>query len=223
MRTPKAAGYCGQLCKHFAHKIPASYEGNAGRIELLARGVPADAEDDDADHDGRDGAIRRRWRSSQDVVARHLERFAFREELAIEWTAGVMDAAVEAVLEAYHARIAEEHAQPPGSSDDRLLAVGPQTGRLINILARSFDAPRILELGTSFGYSGIRLAEAARASGGRVVTMERAAHKAAHAREMAEKAGLADRIEFRVGDAVEMIGGLEPGIDFVLVDLWKDL
>ena len=40
---------------------------------------------------------------------------------------------------------------------------------------------------------------------------------------MAEKAGLADRIEFRVGDAVEMIGGLEPGIGFVLVDLWKDL
>ena len=89
----------------------------------------------------------------QDVVARHLERFAFREELAIEWTSSVMDAAVGAVLDAFHARIAAERASE-GDLDERLLAVGPETGRLINILARSLDAPRILELGTSFGYWG---------------------------------------------------------------------
>jgi predicted O-methyltransferase YrrM len=47
--------------------------------------------------------------------------------------------------------------------------------------------------------------------------------KAAHARAMAEKAGLADHIDFRVGDAVEMIGDLDFGIDFVLLDLWKDM
>ena len=34
VRTPKAAGYLAQLCKHFAHKIPASYEGNEGRISF---------------------------------------------------------------------------------------------------------------------------------------------------------------------------------------------
>jgi predicted O-methyltransferase YrrM len=40
---------------------------------------------------------------------------------------------------------------------------------------------------------------------------------------MAKKAGLADFVDYRVGDAVKMIAELEGGIDFVLVDLWKDL
>ena len=53
-------------------------------------------------------------------------------------------------------------------------------------------APTILELGTSFGYSGIWLVEAARATGGRVVTMELSAEKSAYARGMAQKAGLAE-------------------------------
>ena len=36
VKTPKAAGYLAQLCKHFAHKIPASFEGNRGRSALRA-------------------------------------------------------------------------------------------------------------------------------------------------------------------------------------------
>ncbi len=142
-----------------------------------------------------------------------------------------MDDKVKAVLEAYHARMrAEEKIMraPPaaGAGDWRdkvLLAVGPDTGRLINILARSLKAPTILELGTSYGYSGIWLAEAVRATGGRLITMELSDVKSAHAREMATKAGLADHVDFKVGDAVQMISELPAGIDFVLVDLWKDL
>lgn len=143
-----------------------------------------------------------------------------------------MDDKIQAVLEAYHTRMRDEESarqkSPPagdaGSWRDRaLLAVGPDTGRLINILARSLKAPTILELGTSYGYSGIWLAEAARASGGRLITMELQDYKSAYARDMADKAGLADQVEFRVGDAVQMIGDLPPGLDFVLVDLWKDL
>ncbi|WP_123589918.1 O-methyltransferase [Salinisphaera orenii] len=44
-----------------------------------------------------------------------------------------------------------------------------------------------------------------------------------HARDMATKAGLNAYIDFRVGDAVEMIGALAEPIDFLLLDLWKDL
>ncbi|ROO35227.1 O-methyltransferase [Salinisphaera orenii YIM 95161] len=40
---------------------------------------------------------------------------------------------------------------------------------------------------------------------------------------MATKAGLNAYIDFRVGDAVEMIGALAEPIDFLLLDLWKDL
>ncbi|TCM66900.1 putative O-methyltransferase YrrM [Rhizobium sp. BK068] len=81
----------------------------------------------------------------------------------------------------------------------------------------------MLELGTSFGYSGIWLAEAARAAGGKLITMELHEYKSTHAKEMATRAGLADWIDFRIGDAVQLIGELMDGIDFVLVDLWKDL
>ncbi|NKF22101.1 O-methyltransferase [Solimonas marina] len=138
-----------------------------------------------------------------------------------------MDARITAVLDEYHARMQRERDMPrevpSGQRDMRMRAVGPQTGQLLNILARSLPAPIILELGTSFGYSGIWLAEAARASGGRLITMELHDYKSTYAREMSIKAGLADVVDFRVGDAVQMISALPHGIDFVLVDLWKDL
>ena len=141
-----------------------------------------------------------------------------------------MDDKIKAVLADYHEKIREEresHRQsPPGSNDGgqhRFMAVGPDPGQFINILARSLKTPTILEIGTSFGYSGIWLAAAARANGGRVITMERYEHKSAYAREMARKAGLADYIDFHVGDAVEMIPALPGKVDFVLLDLWKDL
>ncbi len=138
-----------------------------------------------------------------------------------------MDEKIAAVLDAYHALIREERDKPwtteDNGQDRRLRAVGPDTGQVINILAKSLKAPTILELGTSFGYSGIWLAEAARASGGRLITMELHDYKSAFARDMAIKAGLVDYIDFRVGDAVQMIGDLQTSVDFVLVDLWKDL
>jgi len=137
---------------------------------------------------------------------------------------------VSAVLAEYHQRMREEGQKMraggfgPGDWRDKvLLAVGPETGQLINILAKSLKAPRMLELGTSYGYSGIWLAEAARASGGRLTTMELQDYKSAHAREMSAKAGLAEHVDFKVGDAVAMIEAMPAGIDFVLVDLWKDL
>ncbi|NTG50905.1 DUF1442 domain-containing protein [Agrobacterium rhizogenes] len=142
-----------------------------------------------------------------------------------------MDDKILAVLDEYHELIREEQSKPrdmppggrDGGQDRRMRAVGPETGRLLNIVAKSLKAPNILELGTSFGYSGIWLAEAARATGGRLITMELHDYKSAYARDKATKAGLADHIDFKVGDAVQMISELTIGVDLVLVDLWKDL
>ncbi|HEY0121974.1 MAG TPA: DUF1442 domain-containing protein [Rhizobium sp.] len=142
-----------------------------------------------------------------------------------------MDDKILAVLDEYHVLIREEQSKPrdmppggrDGGQDRRMRAVGPETGRLLNIIAKSLKVPNILELGTSFGYSGIWLAEAARATGGRLITMELHDYKSAYACDMATKAGLAGHIDFKVGDAVQMISELTVGVDFVLVDLWKDL
>ncbi len=142
-----------------------------------------------------------------------------------------MDQAIAAVLDTYHEMLRQERAQPreapeggrDGGQERRMRAVGPHTGQLLNILARSLQVPTILELGTSFGYSGIWLGEAARATGGRLITMELHGYKSAFARDMARKAGLLGSIDFRVGDAIQMIHELPGDINFVLVDLWKDL
>ena len=139
-----------------------------------------------------------------------------------------MDQRVTAVLESYHRRMQDEREgrfpqDAGGGRDQYLLPVGPESGQLINILAASLKAPNILEIGTSYGYSGIWLAEAARVSGGKVTTLELQDYKIAHAREMAQKAGLAEFIEFRQGDALALIAAMPAGIDFVLLDLWKDL
>lgn len=142
-----------------------------------------------------------------------------------------MDDRIKAVLASYHERIARERTSPPSRTvsetedwrDNALLAVGPETGQLINLLVKSLPSPQVLEIGTSFGYSGIWLAEAARASGGRLITLEQKEHKSAYAREMSAKAGLDEFVDFQVGDALELIGNLSGGVDFVLLDLWKDL
>lgn len=143
-----------------------------------------------------------------------------------------VDARVVDVLEEYHRRIEAERPRMRRAAEDGtfgqiidelLLPVGPESGRLIHILVKSLKAPNILELGTSYGYSGIWLADAARATGGRLTTMELSPAKSEYARQMSAKAGLADFVEFRVGDAVQMIADLPFGIDFVLVDLWKSL
>lgn len=69
-----------------------------------------------------------------------------------------MDEKISAELDAYHERLHEEQNHgpdgvPAGEQGDwldrRLLAVGPKTGQLINILVRNLQAPIIFELGTS--------------------------------------------------------------------------
>ncbi len=142
-----------------------------------------------------------------------------------------MDERIEAILQAYDERSQREWAgvvDAPttvvGSRRDQmLLSVGREAGVFLNSLAKAAKSQRILELGTSYGYSTVWLAEAARATGGRVITLDVADYKQAEAKKALEQAGLDGYVEFHVGDALEIIPGLDGGFDFVLVDIWKDL
>jgi predicted O-methyltransferase YrrM len=142
-----------------------------------------------------------------------------------------MDQAVRLVLDEYEARSEEEEGkwellEPSSFVNERdkfLLAVGPATGQLMNLLARQLRSKVILEIGTSYGYSTIWLAEAARATGGRVITLELHANKQDYAREHITQAGLAEFVDFRLGNATEVLARLDRNVDFVLLDLWKDL
>ena len=142
-----------------------------------------------------------------------------------------MDPAILEVLAQYEKRGAEEfRLQSLGTMeqwlarrDEFLIAVGPATGQLLNILAKSIKAKTILELGTSFGYSTVWLAEAARETGGKVISLEIHPGKQDYARGAIRKAGLDGWVDFRLGDAPELIAKLKGAVDFVLLDLWKDL
>ena len=142
-----------------------------------------------------------------------------------------LDDKIETVLGQYHERIAFESTlsesltmeERMGRIDEFLLPVGVETGIFLNILAKSAQSKTILEIGTSYGYSTVWLAEAARANEGRVITLEISSEKAEYARNKIEQAGLSGFVDFRIGNALEFIADAPETFDFVLLDLWKEL
>ncbi len=138
-----------------------------------------------------------------------------------------MEPAIKDVLEQYAVRAEQQRIQIEKGEelkvDELLLWVGPDTGALLNALVKGARATNILELGTSFGYSTVWLAEAAKANGGKVTTCELLKSKHDDARTNLGAAGLLDHVDLRTGNALEIIPSVPDGIDFVLVDLWKNL
>jgi predicted O-methyltransferase YrrM len=141
------------------------------------------------------------------------------------------DPAFWAVIADYEARAEREEqlwdSLPPTEAerriDEMLLPVGRATGALLNLLVKEAGACRILEAGSSYGYSTLWLAEAARAVAGKVISLELKAAKTEYATVQLARAGLAGFVEFRVGDALECLVELAGPFDLVLIDLWKDL
>ena len=99
--------------------------------------------------------------------------------------------------------------------------VGPVVGQLLYILAAASRAERILELGTATGYSAIYLAKGCEPVNGRVVTFEISDLMAARARQNFRQAGLSERIEVRVANAVEALPQLKERFDFIFLDIGK--
>lgn len=97
----------------------------------------------------------------------------------------------------------------------------PATARALQLLVRAVGARRAVEVGTLAGYSAVWIARAL-GEGGRLVTLELNPDHAAVARRSLEDAGLADRVELRVGDAAETLSGLGPDASFDLVFLDAD-
>lgn len=89
----------------------------------------------------------------------------------------------------------------------RLLNITPETGELLAVLVRATAARRVLEIGTSNGYSTLWLAEAARALGGGVVSVEYAAHKVALARQTFARAGVQGTVDLVHADAGAWLAG----------------
>jgi caffeoyl-CoA O-methyltransferase len=127
---------------------------------------------------------------------------------------------------------AEAHTTPSGELFERLAAetrevsewpqmmVGEVEGRFLEFLVRLSGARRVLELGTFTGYSSLSMARGLR-EGGSVITCDVDPETTTIARRYAEEAGLAERIDYRVGPALETIAQLDGPFDIVFIDADK--
>lgn len=98
--------------------------------------------------------------------------------------------------------------------------VGAQAGRLMHLMARAIRAKQVLELGSGFGYSAFWFALAV-GDGGRVIMTEGTQANQDRARDYFTRAGLLDRVEFNVGDALELAKKYSGPFDIVFCDINK--
>ncbi len=101
------------------------------------------------------------------------------------------------------------------------VSVTPAQGKLLHLIARALGAQRILEIGTLAGYSTIWLARAL-PPGGRLITIEANPTHADIARANIEGARVSDRVDIRVGKALDVLPHIaaerQPPFDFVFID-----
>jgi predicted O-methyltransferase YrrM len=106
-----------------------------------------------------------------------------------------------------------------GARHEKMLNITPETGGFLAILARSAKARRVLEIGTSNGYSTLWLAEAVKAISGTVVTVEVSAAKAEMARSNLERSGLSPWVRQGVTEAGRFLGQQPPSnFDLLFLD-----
>ena len=106
------------------------------------------------------------------------------------------------------ATFGDTHDSDAANRATRMLNITPDTGEFLAVLVKAMGARRILEIGTSNGYSTLWLADAS-GSAGAVTTVERSASKIALARANFTRAGLAARIDQREGDAGDVLRELD--------------
>ena len=115
------------------------------------------------------------------------------------------------------ARLREETAPMP----EHNMQIGPEQGAFMALLVRLVGARRILEIGTFTGYSSTAMALAL-PDGGRMVCLDRSAEWTDVARRAWADAGVADRVELRLGDARELLATLDDAsFDLAFIDADK--
>jgi len=108
------------------------------------------------------------------------------------------------------------------AEQENIPIVGPVVGELLFILARVSASQQILELGTATGYSTIYLARGTDAAQGRVLTLEHDDHMAQRARLNFARAGLENRIEVKVGEAISLMTAINGPFDLIFMDIDKE-
>jgi predicted O-methyltransferase YrrM len=102
-------------------------------------------------------------------------------------------------------------------------SIGPEVGQFLGLLIRLIQAKRVLEFGTSLGYSAVWLGEALRTTSGRLISIEREEELYRQAQKNLAAAGLSDVVELVLGDARTVVETLEGPFDLIFQDSDKRL
>jgi predicted O-methyltransferase YrrM len=129
-----------------------------------------------------------------------------------------MDERVGAAIDALFAA-AERHDATKADRLERWRVLEPDAGRLLWFLAQAVQARAIVEVGTSRGVSTLWLADAARSTGGQVLSLDTDAAAQDEARRNVTEAGLAGYVEFRIADGGAALAELPDGaVDLLFLD-----
>ena len=99
--------------------------------------------------------------------------------------------------------------------------IGPEVGRLCGMLARAIGAKRVFEMGSGFGYSTWWFAQAV-GDGGEVVHTDTSSTLSGEAQAYLERAGLASRVRFQIGEACELLREDKETYDVIFCDVDKE-
>ena len=114
-----------------------------------------------------------------------------------------------------------DHLAKMRATEKGMMNVSPAEGEYLSELVKKLKARRVLELGTSNGYSGIWIAMALRETGGRLITLDLDEGRRSLALKNFKATGFDDLIESRLGDALKMIPALQGPFELVFIDAWK--
>ena len=106
--------------------------------------------------------------------------------------------------------------------ENRFPIVGPLVGRVLHQLVLLTNPTRIFEMGSGFGYSAYWMAKALRQPEASIICTDGSQENADRAAGYLTRGGIADRIDYRVGNALEIIDETEGNFDIIYNDIDKD-
>ncbi|GLW09745.1 hypothetical protein Misp01_48740 [Microtetraspora sp. NBRC 13810] len=232
--TDRPARYVRQLVSHMGHRTTTEIAGDGRGTITLSGGTcvltPSGGHLDLIATAGDVEALA----GVQEVITRHLLRFATQEELAVEWTAPVTAESmqiIDPVIGDYlltHCTPADEVLQDlvvetrEATGGASGMQISHDEGAFLTMLVRLTGARNAVEVGVFTGYSSICIARGL-AEGGRLLACDVSDEWTSIARRYWERAGVSDRIDLKIGPAIDTLRALpdEPTLDIAFIDADK--
>jgi caffeoyl-CoA O-methyltransferase len=232
--TDRSERWIKQLGDHLGRKAEVAETETGGRLLLLGGGSCRLEGDASSLHFTATAPDEESLARVEQVVGSHLQQFAAKEGLTVTWRREPPAVKSITLSPALHAYVLA-HSEPLDEVQRDLVVqtqlLGPEARMqtaleavpLLTLLVRLVGAERAVEVGTFTGLSALALAKGL-PDHGRLVCFDTSTEWTQIAQQAWQRAGLADRIELRLGDARQTLSTLqgEPPVDLAYVDADKD-